>query len=132
MAVAVNDSFEQMVKEYKTQAQFKQLAEGQHKTIVQLSRKINELQAKLESSPAKPETRQLLGSVEDKEIICRTQLAILREKSLNSELTLEEAKKVEIFTRVLASDTKDNKLEDSEFKQISNEELVALVETSAE
>jgi hypothetical protein len=119
-----------MVENFKTTAEMRKFCEAQHRTIVDLSRKLREVERKLEDKPPSIALNTALDGITDQEVICRTQLAIMKEKALQGELTLEEAKKVDIYTKVL--NLNNNSEEESPtfkaMKELTSEELVALVE----
>ncbi len=87
---------------------------AQHETITKLNAKINELEAK-EKHLQKllsdnsiivgdiKDIRDMFLKCEDPEAISRTQLKILRDRSMQGELSIEETKRVEIYTKILDS-----------------------------
>lgn len=130
------------VAQYKDFNQLQEFAQAQQTTIISLSKKIQKLEDErdhlkklLESTvplfnePGKViASGKLLTSAE--EAICVMQLDRLRDISLERELTLEETRRVEIFSKVLASVKSKPKDSDSKAKEMSNEELLALVENN--
>ena len=111
----------------------------QHNTIVALSKEVQKLKEKnehLESIVSKQTPTINKNSIvkssfenDDEETICRVQLRMIREKSLNTELTLEEAKRVEIYTKILLSKQNQPKTLVVESKNISNDQLLAAFES---
>lgn len=108
------DSIDKMLEQIKDFASLQKYAEAQYKTILSLSRKVKvleeenvELKDLLEkSTPVLNEEKKnfIAYQVEassDEEMIAKVQLARMREISMDRELTLEEAKRVEIFTKIL-------------------------------
>jgi hypothetical protein len=108
------DSLDKMLEQIKDFASLQKYAEAQYKTILSLSRKVKvleeenvELKDLLEkSTPVLNEEKKnfIAYQVEassDEEMIAKVQLARMREISMDRELTLEEAKRVEIFTKIL-------------------------------
>jgi hypothetical protein len=108
------DSMDKMLEQIKDFASLQKYAEAQYKTILSLSRKVKvleeeniELKDLLEkSTPVLNEEKKnfIAYQVEassDEEMIARVQLARMKEISMDRELTLEEAKRVEIFTKIL-------------------------------
>lgn len=67
--------------------------------------------------------------VEDAEAISRTQLRILLGKSMTGELTTEESKKVDLFSRLLVHimNGGDKKGEESKVKNLDTQQLLNLV-----
>ncbi len=108
------DSMDKMLEQIKDFASLQKYAEAQYKTILSLSRKVKvleeenvELKDLLEkSTPVLNEEKKnfIAYQVEassDEEMIAKVQLARMKEISMDRELTLEEAKRVEIFTKIL-------------------------------
>ena len=136
----MSNQVDKTVAQYRDFNQLQEFAQAQQNTIVQLSKKIQKLEDErdhlkklLESTvplfnePGKIVTPgKILTSAE--EAICVMQLDRLRDISLERELTLEETRRVEIFSKVLASVKNKIKESESRVKQMSDEELLALVE----
>lgn len=90
----------------------KEYASSQYKTIITQSKKITELEKKLEATESKlleAEKKSAISSAltieqtecSDTEAVCVIQIAILKGLAMNRELTLEEVKKLEIFAKTL-------------------------------
>ena len=129
-----NNFFDKMTKELKTLAQYKQFAEAQHSTILDLSKKIQELEKKIKELPSSGESITKIIhtdlNISSEELICLTQLSLLKESSEGRELTLEEAKKVDIYSKIL-NQIKGNKKEPKDiFNNLKDEELLKLVENN--
>lgn len=114
---------------------------AQTNTIIELSRKlkgaqdeISHLKKLLEGSVPliKPEgsSNSITSNAGDQEYICRTEINKLRDISRDRELTLEECKKLDIYSKIL-KDLASNppKYNESEAKKASTAELLALVKT---
>jgi hypothetical protein len=71
----------------------------------------------------------MLG-VSNEQLICETQITILKDKAVTRELTFEEAKKFAIFTEVLENLRKNTKSTDINVQKMSDEDLLKLVEGS--
>ena len=108
------DSIDKMLEQIKDFASLQKYAEAQYKTILSLSRKVKvleeenvELKDLLEkSTPVLNEEKKNFVAYQveassDEEMIAKVQLARMKEISMDRELTLEEAKRVEIFTKIL-------------------------------
>jgi len=108
-------SLESMLEEFKDVVELQTFARSQYKTIIEQSKEIQKLKEEIKNlrelaAHANPleignkkedEAAQSFGS-SDPEIIARTQLALLKKTSMSGlELTLEESKKVQIYTDVL-------------------------------
>jgi len=119
----------------------KEYSNAQYATIVAQSKKITELERKLESLEGKlikSEQANTVNSVlspsqegkgSDAETICLIQLALLLGAAKNGELTLEETKKVEIYSKtlqMLKGKDIDKKPADTG-KALTNEELMMLM-----
>jgi len=128
------------IAQYKEMSQLQEFASAQQKTIIQLSKKIQKIEEErdhlktlLESSVPliKTEGQQMgekfLTSAE--EAICVAQLDMLRDISVKREFTLEETRKVEVFSKVLAAVRNAPKTIEIKNKNMSTEELLALVES---
>jgi hypothetical protein len=110
------NSIDKMLEQFKDVASLQKYAEAQYKTILSLSKRVKSLEEEnvelkdlLEkSTPLLQEEKQnfIAYQVEassDEEMIAKVQLARIKEISMERELTLEEAKRVEIFTKILAN-----------------------------
>lgn len=138
----MNDVTNKIVDSIKDFEDLKEYSNAQYSTIVAQSKKITELERKvesLESKLAKSEQQNTVASVlnpvqgdngSDAETICLIQLALLLGSAKNGELTLEETKKVEIYSKTLqmikGKDIGDKKKADSG-KALTNEELMMLM-----
>jgi hypothetical protein len=110
------DPMDKMLEQFKDMSSLQKYAEAQYKTILSLSRRVKvleeenvELKDLLEkSTPLLNEEKKNFVSYQveassDEEMIAKVQLARMKEISMDRELTLEEAKRVEIFTKILAN-----------------------------
>ena len=110
------DSMDKMLEQFKDMSSLQKYAEAQYKTILSLSRRVKvleeenvELKDLLEkSTPLVNEDKKNFVTYQveassDEEMIAKVQLARMKEISMDRELTLEEAKRVEIFTKILAN-----------------------------
>lgn len=139
----MTDVINKTLDTFTDMADLKEYSNAQYKTIVAQSKKISELERKLEIVEVKLEKAEQVntvsgalnkdqtgGSDDDGTTICLVQLALLRAASMEGELTLEECKKAEIYVKTLqairgkASD--DKKPKDSG-QALTNEQLIALM-----
>ena len=122
--------FDNLTKEFKTIAEYKNFAQAQNETILELSKKIHNLEEEIRNQKIeKKEVISLDTSISNEEMICLTQLRILNESSRERELTLEEAKKVDIFTKILSQiNSQKEKGTSDEAGLLSSEELLKIVE----
>jgi hypothetical protein len=124
-----------MFSEMKDMLELKEYLQAQQKTIVQQQKRIAELETEVQRLKVAPDrTVTLLDggnsliSVQDEESIAKMELKKLRDASLARELTMEEARKVEIYAKLLLQlkGQKQNKVPDTKTK--SSAELLSLVE----
>jgi len=136
-------SLDLMLNEAKDLAELRAFSEAQQKTIVKLSKKNKELEEevthlkKLLETTAPviaptAEVNQIISAekflTSDQEAICRMQLNKLKEISYERELTLEEAKRVEIFSKILNVLENSPKTIKVETKNLDNKELLSLLD----
>ena len=134
------NSFDLMLGEFKEVAELKVFAESQFKTITELNRKLKALEEEKEhlkklleqSTPLLIEDKKnFLGfdlDISNEEIICLRQLAMLKEISMERQLTLEETRQCEIFSKILLNLKSAPKTIKVDSKNLSEKELLALVE----
>lgn len=135
------DQIDQMLSDFKEVSEIKLFTEAQHKTIIELSKKIkkledenNHLKKLLETSTPliDSDKKDLIQSqsflTSDEETICVTQLNKLRDVSFERELTLEESRRVEIFSKILTTLRNSPKTIKVESKKYTDAELIALIE----
>lgn len=102
-------SFEHMIQDFKNEIEKKKFMEAQYNTITELTKKLAKAEEKvqhleklLESGvPSTPSTLDTVSRIGEEELICRTQINLLRKISDERQLTLEEARKVEIYNKIL-------------------------------
>lgn len=129
-----------MINSFKDPEQLKALCDSQYKTIIELSKKIQELEQ--ENKTLKDDSKlkaAFTGNVlklpekegeivklakTDQEVICTMQLFHIKNNALNRELTLEEARKVEIYSKILATLNSKDGSKDAEFKKLSDDDLL--------
>lgn len=134
----------EMFNKFKSTEELRSYAEAQYKTIVDLSKKIQSLEDKIKqletlletNSPLLEEQKKnfLEDMIPNEQVIAEVQLGILKQKALSgtagSELTLEETKKVEIYSKILANlkATETKKPGEVPVQAISNAELLKQIE----
>lgn len=135
-----------MLDEAKDFAELRVFSEAQQKTIIKLTKKNKELEEevahlkKLLESTA-PVINTGVSATDgvpvisaekflttDQEAICRMQLNRLKEVSYERELTLEEAKRVEIFSKIINVLENSPKTIKVETKNIDSKDLMSLIE----
>lgn len=125
----------EMQKGFTEYIELKAYSDAQARTLIEVSKKIKKLE-----DENKELKKQLMNSVPllkadetkpnfattDEETICRQQIFGLRQISMERELTLEETKKLDIYTKILISLENKPKTIEVKSKGLSNEELMAL------
>jgi hypothetical protein len=135
-------SLEKMLDEVKDMAELRVFSEAQQKTILKLSKKNKELEEEvshlkklLESQTPLIQTDQSVGVpaekflTSDQEAICRMELNKLKQNSFDRELTLEEAKRVDIYSKILNVLENSPKTIKVETKSIPSQDLMSLVQS---
>jgi dsDNA-binding SOS-regulon protein len=138
-------SFQKMFQDFKDDVELRAFAEAQYQTILELSKKIQKLEEEnshlkqlLENSTPvlEEQKKELLGfnlDASNEEIIATIQLNKIKQISYDRELTLEETKKVEIFSKILAGlKSKTTKQEEAKPEALSNEDLMKLLSAAAD
>lgn len=113
-------------------AQFNQIT-SLNKKLSKLEEENAHLKKLIDSGvPALKEAGQLIDlglQISNEELICVTQIKMLKESALNRELTLEEAKKADIYIKILSGLNAGKKPEiQIQSSQLSERELLQLVE----
>jgi len=125
-------------KTLKDFADLEAYARSQYNTIIELTKKLNRAEDEISHLKAlltqqsisldSPSPLEVDPSTSDQETICRIQLKKLKDKSLNGEeLTLEETKRVEIYSKLLISFASTKKKPQSEAEALPTDELLKLV-----
>jgi hypothetical protein len=136
-----NDSIDKLAEQYtETESESKGYIKAQQATIISQTKNINELRKKLEELSRQCETltientklkalapaSSLDAAIPDEESICLVQLALLNNMSMQRELTLEETKKTEIYSKILVTlRSKKPEKEENTISNLSNEDLIA-------
>jgi len=110
-------------------------SDSQFKSIVELKKQVKKLEEENASLKKMMETNLPTLSfdglgVSNEQLVCETQITILKDKAITRELTYEEAKKFAIFTEVLESLKKSSKNSDINVQKLSDEELLKLMEST--
>lgn len=134
---------DKMLEQFKDMASLQKYADAQYKTILSLTKKVKLLEQEnmnlkdiLEkSTPLLDEEKKTFNLPEveassDEEMIAKVQLARLNEISLDRELTLEEAKRVEIFTKILTTKGA-NKSITVQMQKMNNDDLLKMLENES-
>lgn len=124
---------QEKLREY---SELKLYSDAQSKTIIELSKKLKvkedetiHLKKLLEGSvPLIREKKDLIKfEANDQEYICRTEINKLRDISMERELTLEECKKLDIYSKILKELANAPKTIEVKSRQLSEAELLSIV-----
>lgn len=136
-------NIDNLLENCKTEAELKAFCSSQFKQVLQLSKRNKELEEKLLES--KKESKELVkkemnnspilleaGNIkgqEDAKQIAQVQLEMLKDLAFDRELTLEEAKRVELFNKILTDKVQEeDKPLKASIKVLKNEDLMKMVE----
>jgi len=137
-------NIDELTKNFKTHEELKIFCESQFKQILTLSRRIKDLEEKNAELSKKAKENNSLKVVENKELattgtsllikndaktIAEIQLKVLKEMSFERELTLEEAKKVEIFNKIANVVEDKPKTIKADAKTLNTNDLLSLIES---
>ena len=126
-----------MMEDFKDLVELKDYCQAQYKTIVNQSKKINELESEVEHLKSllsqtvpiiSPETDVSLLITKNEESIAQMELKKLRDTSLSRELTMEEARKTEIYSKILQQVNANKKKKDPGTKDKGTDELLSIVD----
>jgi len=139
-----NDSIDKMSAKFTSADELKAYSDAQYKTILNQSKEISKLKA--ENNKLRDDVERMAKEItvsnaqkslnpnsssqfdtSDEETICVVQLAMLKSISLNRELTSDETKRFEIFTKTLKLIRGQVGEKEEPTKRLSNEELLALM-----
>lgn len=126
-------TIQDLIAEMKDMAELQKFTEQQYKTILELNKKIVELQTeiatlKTSSLSANPETMGIPGQDQkpSEQMICEVQLALLNNLSMQRELTAEESKKMETYAKVLATFRSKEKAPEKAVEKVDTATLIKL------
>ena len=135
-----------LINQFKSEDEMKAFIQSQFKQILQLTKQIKDLETKLNESKEKIKQNNNLAVVnqtqvtnqpadfsipsEDSKVIAQVQLKMIKELSFERELTLEEAKKVQIFNEILKIKEEQPKTIKANAKVLQDTDLLTLVNGS--
>lgn len=118
---------------YKTEVERQQFVEKQHETIGSLSRKLTEandkithLEQLLLSKPQEHSVEPMIVTPEEALIV--SQISILQERSMQTELSLEEVKKLDVLLKWRDVYKKEKRTVPAAFKTLKAEDLIQLAQ----
>jgi len=131
----------ELVKEFESIEEIQSFAKQQFKQILDLSKKINELEEErnhlkellqngvplIAPKEDLPENNNLIIT-NDAKTIAEIQLKRLKDTAFTKELTLEETKKVEIYSKIINADELKPKTIKAVAKTLDDKELMKLIE----
>lgn len=122
--------------------ELQEYSDTQFRTIIELKKQLDASKEEIKSLKMMLESNVshiaplMVGNVPDiaplgisnQQLICETQITILKDRSISRELTLEEAKKFQIYTAILSDIHKNNQeIPDLTVQKLSDDELLKLV-----
>lgn len=127
-----------MAEQFKDLAELQKYCNSQYELIIELSKKINILEDERDHlkdllktfSPNTITSHEFAPDLTDEQIICKAQLKMLKDMSLERELSLEEAKRVEIFTKILGIYKPKSDKDKPKVGDFKNDDLLSLLEES--
>lgn len=137
-----NISLDKMSKQFKELSELKAYSDAQYTIIIDLNKQINKLKEEKHSLEEMLKNSQIAPivsgavvqfptySISDEEKICIEQIARLKSASPSSEFTLDQARRLEIYTKILLSLRGKEKDIDGSSKKLSTDELLKLVDSS--
>lgn len=136
-------TIDEMLKSFSDIAELRDFSEQQHKTILELTKKIDALKAKNKQLEdlLQQKTPVLVGEYTPiiqsgridelyEENICKMELKKLHDLSIERTLTYEETKKVDIYTKLLLAINAKPKGQTIDTKKKDTDELLRLVSSS--
>ena len=136
---------DKLAESFDSVEELKNYSQAQYQTILDLSKKLKRSEAELEILREKLEVlssqmnnqevlqkEEGIFDITDEETVCLTQLALLRNLALTRELTTEEAKKFEIFHKVINTIRNRKPSNKSSLSDLSTEDLVKLIDKTME
>ena len=127
------DNIDKSLDQYTTMDELRAYAQAQQKVLSQLKSKIQKLEQEnrslIDKKPGTvPANNSSINNISDEETIAREQLFLLKNISRERELSFEETKKVEIYTKVLSTIKNTPKTIEVKAKQLTDAELLAAIE----
>lgn len=134
----MSDKSKKYLNTFKTEEELKAYIEAQQQSFIEVSKKVRGLEDENDNLKKKIDKLQLqqnkdkVSSLEaeeisDSEIICLSQIELLKKRTEERELTYEETKKFEVFTKIYEQIKTAKKNNDEKLKETSTEQLLSLV-----
>lgn len=134
-------NIENLLDKYESVEELRIFCQSQYKQIIALTKKNKELEEKLAGKSQVPDMTKAgaglppagykldLTGKEDSKVISEIQLHMLKEAAFGRELTTDEAKRVEIYHRILTGDTSKDKPIKAKAEVVDSADLLKLVES---
>lgn len=125
------------VLESESLKEIKNYSDSQFKVIVDLQKKISKLESENQSlklmleqnTPNLISVGDLGFGISNEQIICETQIVILKDAAVTRPLTMEEVRKLEVLTKVLDQvKKKDPDFESLNARNMTTEELISIAQ----
>lgn len=134
----MSDKSKKYLNTFKTEEELKAYIEAQQQSFIEVSKKVKNLEDENEALNKKIEKLQLdqtkskindleAQDVSNSEIICLSQIELLKKRTEERELTYEESKKFEIFTKIYQQIKTAKKSNDEDLKNKSTDELLRVI-----
>ena len=133
-------NIDEVYKQFKSTAELQQYCETQYKTILELSKQKQLLEEEnrnlkkmlTEGVPfaLEKEVNIKYREFENEEATCLEQIEKLKETSAERELSYEEAKKLDIYTKLLLNIRENKPKKDDPLKGLDEKELLASINGS--
>ena len=131
-----------MLEKFNSVEELKAYSNAQFNTILDLNKKLNQKDNEIEhlknlleksteiiETPDNKNKIQTISNLTDQEAICVLQLQILKKRALEQELTLEESKKVETYTKILTAQKRKEDEDNKHLKNMQSDDLLKLLVT---
>ena len=119
----------------KSTEELQEFIEAQQKVLMQLNKKLQKLESEniqlkiqLDRTPQVTTDKKNIFTTSDEESIAREQLYLLHQVSMTRELSYEECKKVDTFTKLLLAINSKEKGNDDAAKKEDTADLLKIVE----
>lgn len=130
---------DEMANQFSTLTELREYCNSQYSVIIELNKKINKLEEENKHlqtlvEKATPLLLEQEGKLEvyknlsDELTICLIQIKILKDKSIDKELSFEDTKKLDILVKCLTLLQSGGKLPESLAKNLSESEFTRLLE----
>ncbi len=135
----MSDKTKKYLNNFKTEEELQAYVDAQQHSFIEVSKKVKNLEDENENLKKKIEklkleqTKSTISSLEasetsHSEIICLSQIELLKKRTEERELTYEESKKFEIYTKIYQQIRTAKKTNNEELEKLSNDELLSVIQ----